>query len=102
MMALRRTDPDRGVGFEQADEDGGQDRAAEVAHAADHDDDERLQHPVEPHGVVDADQRAEQHSRWPAAMPAPMANTPGVHPGHGMPIACAITRSCVVARIQMP
>src|SRR5579884_3177587 len=54
---LRRADPQRGVGFQQADEDRGEDRAAEIAHAADHDDDERLQHPVEPHCVVDPDQR---------------------------------------------
>ena len=35
-------------------------------------------------------------------MPAPMANTPVSTHGTGMPIAWAITRSCVVARIQMP
>ena len=59
---LRRADPDRGVSLQQADQDRGRDRAAEIAHAADHDDDEGLQHPVETHGVVDADQRPEQHA----------------------------------------
>ena len=31
-----------------------------------------------------------------------MANTPVKTHGTGMPMACAMTRSCVVARIQMP
>ena len=99
---LRRADPDRGVGFQQADEDRRRDRAAEIAHAADHDDDEGLQHPVEAHGVVDADQRPEQHAarrrHRRRRSRTPRCSTHGT----GMPIACAITRSCVVARIQMP
>src|SRR5262249_8457229 len=37
-----------------------------------------------------------------AAMPAPMANAPVCTHGTGMPMACAMTRSCVVARIQTP
>jgi len=37
-----------------------------------------------------------------AAMPAPMAKTAVWTQGTGMPMASAITRSCVVARIQMP
>ena len=37
-----------------------------------------------------------------AAMPEPKANTPVSTNGTGMPIACAMVRSCVVARIQMP
>ena len=37
-----------------------------------------------------------------AAMPAPIANTAVCTHGTGMPMACAMTRSCVVARIQMP
>ena len=35
-------------------------------------------------------------------MPAPIAKTAVNTHGTGMPIAWAITRSCVVARIQMP
>ena len=37
-----------------------------------------------------------------AAIAAPMANTPVCTRGTGMPMAEAITRSWVVARIQMP
>ena len=37
-----------------------------------------------------------------AAMPEPIAKTRSSTQGTGMPIACAMTRSCVVARIQMP
>ena len=37
-----------------------------------------------------------------AAMPAPIANAAVCTQGTGMPMACAMTRSCVVARIQMP
>ncbi len=37
-----------------------------------------------------------------AAMPEPIANTAVNTHGTGMPIACAMTRSWVVARIQMP
>src|SRR5438105_6361636 len=37
-----------------------------------------------------------------AAMPAPIAKTTVCTNGTGMPIASAMTRSCVVARIQMP
>ena len=37
-----------------------------------------------------------------AAMPAPIANTTVWTSGTGMPIASAMTRSCVVARIQIP
>ena len=35
-------------------------------------------------------------------MPEPIANTAVSTHGTGMPIAWAMTRSCVVARIQMP
>ena len=51
---LGRTHPDRGKRFQHADEDRREDRAAEVAHATNHDDDERFQDKVEPHGVVHA------------------------------------------------
>ena len=37
-----------------------------------------------------------------AAMAAPIANTTVCTHGTGMPMAAAMTRSCVVARIQMP
>ena len=37
-----------------------------------------------------------------AAMAAPIANTVVCTSGTGMPMAEAITRSCMVARIQMP
>jgi hypothetical protein len=37
-----------------------------------------------------------------AAIAAPIANTTVCTHGTGMPIASAITRSCVVARIQIP
>ena len=37
-----------------------------------------------------------------AAIPAPIANAAVCTHGTGMPMACAMTRSCVVARIQMP
>src|SRR6516164_1632266 len=37
-----------------------------------------------------------------AAMPAPIANAPVWTHGTGMPMASAMTRSCVVARIQTP
>src|SRR5436305_1890527 len=37
-----------------------------------------------------------------AAIPAPIANATVCTNGTGMPIACAMTRSCMVARIQMP
>src|SRR5208282_3978745 len=36
------------------------------------------------------------------AIPAPMAKTTVSTQGTGMPMACAMTRSCVVARIQIP
>src|SRR5258708_28413554 len=36
---LRRAHPNRGVGFQQADEDGGGNRAPKAPHAADHDND---------------------------------------------------------------
>jgi len=35
-------------------------------------------------------------------IPAPIAKTAVKTHGTGIPIACAMTRSCVVARIQMP
>jgi len=41
-------------------------------------------------------------SAMAAAMPEPIAKTAVKTHGTGMPIACAITRSWVVARIQMP
>src|SRR5208282_3642213 len=37
-----------------------------------------------------------------AAIPEPIANTPANTQGTGTPVACAITRSWVVARIQIP
>src|SRR5262249_2736434 len=43
------------------EEDGRGDRATKIAHATDNNDDKGLKHPVEPHGVVDADQWPEQH-----------------------------------------
>jgi len=72
-----------------------------LPHAADHDDDEGAQDPVEPHRVIDADERAEQHAARPG-IADPIANTPANTQGTGIPIACAMMRSCVVARIQMP
>ena len=52
--------------------------------------------------MVDADQRRRTARRSPPPSPAPMANAAVCTHGTGMPIACAMTRSCVVARIQMP
>jgi acyl CoA:acetate/3-ketoacid CoA transferase beta subunit len=49
--------------------------------------------------VVDADQRGKPLA---AAIAAPIANTAVCTIGTGMPMACAIMRSCVVARIQTP
>src|SRR6266545_3043003 len=46
---LRGAHDDGGVALEEADEDRGQDRAAEVAHATDDDHDERAQREVEAH-----------------------------------------------------
>src|SRR5439155_1858277 len=59
---LGRADPDRGQRFQQADEDGGEDGAAEIPHAAHDHHDEGAKGEVEPHRVVDAHGGAEEHA----------------------------------------
>ena len=81
ITACAGLDPDRRIGFQEADKDRGGDRAAEIAHAADHDDDEGFQHPVEAHGVVDADQGTEQHAARRRHAGADGEHE-GVHPGN--------------------
>ena len=68
-------DPERGVGLKQADEDRGGDRAGEIAHAADHDDDEGLAAPIEAHRESTPPNGA-NNTPLAAAMAAPIANTP--------------------------
>ena len=51
--------------------------------------------------MVDPDQRPNS-TPLAAAIAEPIANTAISTQGTGMPIASAMTRSCVVARIQMP
>src|SRR5882672_5037903 len=81
---LGRADPDRGQRFEQTDEDRRENGAAEIPHAAHDDDDEGAEREVEPHGVVDADRRAEEHAAGGGHGGADREDH-GVHPRHRDP-----------------